>query len=353
MASSNPKGKTILCVAQNVLRERCLVTVVLAVAMVAIVSWRREIDVRGVNPYKFWENKVTWSQNADMAVIGDSRILQGISPQAMRKMLVDYRVLNFGFFGTGYSPEYLFAGKNLLDPKSKKKIILLGITPHSLTPEAVKSNGWLFRKKQYQKANIIKRRLGCLDQLVSPLKIKESLDLFKIKREDRQYFSENTPAGWSGVIRPVIPDDALRSYKLAFINNRTGTHIVDEIIDATHKWGREGINVYAFRPPTSSEMVELEDSLSGFDEKSFRNRFEGAGGIWIDVNPSQYSTYDGSHLNRYGAEKLSLELARKISRYQQNRQQAINSRNLPANKSSVNHLADTQNSTGTLLQRQF
>ena len=53
--------------------------------------------------------------------------------------------------------------------------------------------------------------------------------------------------------------------------------------------------------------------MLGFDREAFVRDFRAAGGIWLDVDQDGYRTYDGSHLVRSSAEKLSRDLARAMS----------------------------------------
>ena len=73
-----------------------------------------------------------------------------------------------------------------------------------------------------------------------------------------------------------------------------------------------GIKVYAFRPPATEEMLEVENKYSGFDEATFVSFFEAAGGTWLEVEQTKYPSYDGSHLCPDGAIDFSHDLARLI-----------------------------------------
>jgi hypothetical protein len=88
--------------------------------------------------------------------------------------------------------------------------------------------------------------------------------------------------------------------------------LIDELCEQTQKWSQKGIMVLAFRPPVSEKMLELENELSGFDQRLFIEKFEECGGTWLNIKQSDYETYDGSHLNRDSAVKLSFEIARNI-----------------------------------------
>ena len=55
-------------------------------------------------------------------------------------------------------------------------------------------------------------------------------------------------------------------------------------------------------------MEHLEDSITGFDEIEFIERFESLGGTWLRIDKTGYETYDGSHLREVEAARLSREI---------------------------------------------
>jgi hypothetical protein len=74
----------------------------------------------------------------------------------------------------------------------------------------------------------------------------------------------------------------------------------------------EGINIVAYRPPTSKGMKEIEDLLSGLDYTNLQIKLEAVGVNWISVNYEDYYSYDGSHIDRESALKLSRYLTNEI-----------------------------------------
>ncbi len=55
-------------------------------------------------------------------------------------------------------------------------------------------------------------------------------------------------------------------------------------------------------------MKNLEDSISGFDEKFIKKELQKIGVNWIDLNLNEYSSIDGSHLHYMSAERLSQKI---------------------------------------------
>jgi hypothetical protein len=104
----------------------------------------------------------------------------------------------------------------------------------------------------------------------------------------------------------------LKSYKDFFSKTQVSTDLVKGVIDQTRQWTNQGIRVIAFRPPSTFEMVDLENKISGFDERSFVQQFTQAGGIWLDIPIEPYHSYDGSHLVKASAIQLSIDLANRL-----------------------------------------
>ena len=156
-------------------------------------------------------------------------------------------------------------------------------------------------------------------QLFRPVKDAEFMNMLGIKRHGIRYFLDYRPSGWVASYKvPENPDEALKAYSAVFDPGRSGLvsgQVIDHLIHTVARWRQQGIEVYGFRPPSCSRMIELEKSVSGFDQKSFVAKFRKAGGVWFDFDQNSYHTYDGSHLIPEAAKKLSNELAQKIQTF--------------------------------------
>jgi hypothetical protein len=127
------------------------------------------------------------------------------------------------------------------------------------------------------------------------------------------HLSEPQEDGWVASTRnPETPNacvaDSRRILRVNPIDNAT----VGRLLDAVRRWRAAGIRVYAFRPPTTAEMLAAEQVCAGYDEAALAEAFEAAGGRWIDMDQTAYHSYDGSHLTRTAAEQMSRDLARAI-----------------------------------------
>jgi len=305
------------------LRCRAIQTVALAAVMTAGMGLAREQKESGLPPDLLWQLKVQWNANADVVLAGDSRVYRGLSPERFSAVLGNCRVLNFGFSSAGYSPKYLAGIQRVLDPQSHCPIIVMGITPHSLTPDAAKDNGYLHalgvqrdRPPPATEA-ILARHCPEVLYFFKPMKPREMLRtaLGIHHRKKSRYLEFYRFDGW--VPGRLIPEDSrrgLKAYRSVFNGNKVSDEAVWGILEAVTQWTRRGISVYGFRPPTTAEMVALENARSGFDEAKFAADFVKVGGQWIAVDQERYHSCDSSHLRDDAAAMFSTDLARRIDK---------------------------------------
>jgi hypothetical protein len=79
--------------------------------------------------------------------MGDSRVYRGISPAEIEKGIPSMKVINFGFSAGGLN-SLLFAEaeKRLTENKGEPRMIVLGITPYSLTEDTINNEQFLEEK---------------------------------------------------------------------------------------------------------------------------------------------------------------------------------------------------------------
>jgi hypothetical protein len=297
-------------------KERTLVAFCLAMVIGVAFGSLRHDDISGMFPGTFLVMKVNWRQCADVILAGDSRAYRGLSPSAMSCHLPNMRILNYGFSSAGFSGAYLRGLENVLDDDSSRKMIVLGITPHSLTEGAARRNSFLsYAKKSRLEKNML-RLFDPIWHFLRPVESKEALAILTFGHFSTHYFQEYHRDGWiAGHKQPGNPTEALRAYSVIFDPGKSGPvseDIINELIKTVAQWRDKGIEVYGFRMPTCRAMIELEDKFAEFDEGAFVSKFEIAGGTWLAFDQTGYHTYDGSHLHREAAEKFSGELAQKI-----------------------------------------
>jgi hypothetical protein len=304
------------------MRERIIVAIFfLLLGFWLVHTFRPKSATYLQTEYKhFWIEKTHNPSTYNFLICGDSRIYRGISCNEIQKHISsNYRVFNFGFSSGSYSNFMLDKIETKIDTSSEQAILLLGITPYSLTPRAAEDghiNEELTRKKEeiFEYRYLIPIKLFfepfTPDQLFNHLRLGGSTN-----PEEPIYYQEFYPQqGWVASWKvPIDSTKALKEYEKDFASNTVDSMMVKSLVKRVDKWVKQGILVFAFRPPTTNAMVSLEDRLSGFNENTFKRAFEEAGGRWINVPVTGYVTYDGSHLERQSALKLSSYLGLTIA----------------------------------------
>jgi hypothetical protein len=303
------------------LKDRCIKTFLISLILIGICGF---IKIRSVDARKsskaaearFWIMKTHYQYDLDMIIMGDSRAYRGISPESMNSVLKGWKILNFGYSSGGFNPLIYKEAEKRLNPESNKRTILLAITPYSLTPLAEKNEHFL--QEKYRKREYIYEKIYFKPMLdfFSPLTPREVLSSMHIMNPEnlRQYIQEYHDDGWvASYTLPDNPSWALEAYESEFDKNIVSPEIISALMKQVEEWTEKGIKILAFRVPTTLDMVNLENEKSAFNEKAFTDEFEKAGGVWLNIPIEPYHSYDGSHLHRNSAEKLSKDLARKIN----------------------------------------
>ena len=250
----------------------------------------------------------THATGFDIVVPGDSRVYRGVSPSAMRDILPSSRILNLGYSSGGLSDPLLDRAEAALDPASSVRVIVLGITPFSLTEEASR-NEHIRQYLQSSQSNEQFRQgmalLGAFDPLVDA-----PVAGLQGKSGEQRFYQDGWVASHSAF---VDHREGLDLYQKHYSRQQVSASVLAGFLERVAEWRARGIRVFGFRPPTCPEMEALEDSKSGYIEDEIRSAFEAAGGRWIATTSEDLVCYDGSHLEAQSALRLSRELARAIA----------------------------------------
>lgn len=296
----------------NTLRSTIIYFVVMTLALGAGKMWllgQLPDDMMPV-PESFWWEKTHTQDQYDVVVIGDSRIYRGIAPEEMRSVTHGHRVLNFGFSAGGLSKELIEAGEQKLDPNGWN-VMILGVTPNSLTDNAIKNEQYL----QYKHTSRIDNAFLKVERLFGSSETMLALTyLLGRANSTKGVFQVPHADGWiESTGNQENANSAIAIYEQRFMEHQVNSQIQNELFGMVTELKRKGITVFAFRPPTTPNMEALESRLSGFDETAFVERFNQAGGIWIDIeNRFGFHSYDGSHLQADSARLLSRYIAERV-----------------------------------------
>lgn len=293
--------------------DRCIATVILSISIIFVVGIIKPQPIVPLAMDRFWVVKTHTNKKVDIVLMGDSRVYRGLSPQAMHSVLPSYDIFNLGYSSGGLNPTMYEEAEQRLD-KSSPNGIILGITPHSLTFSAGENEQYL-QEKERPFAEILQRRhLNPHLAFFAPITPVQITQL--IEPPSRIYYQEFHDDGW--VASWTVSEDpsrALKSYRKTLQETEISEDLVKLLFKQTRKWKEKGIIVVGFRPPTTVEMEKLENTFTSFQEQNIAQKFEEAGGIWLSFPLERYHSYDGSHLHKESAIRLSRDLARAIKPY--------------------------------------
>ena len=296
--------------------ERSLLTIAIAIVLVVLLGFVRLPErwiQTGVSSEQIWTVKAHWPRIFDVVLVGDSRIGQDVSPSAMAEIMPGYRIGNFSYPNCALIEPYLRAAEEKLDPFSAKKMIILGVAPASLTSWAASANSFLDEQKRRPFDVVARMYFGEVLSFFRPITLRSIWDAVRGTQPDAQLFQEFHSDGWVASTRvPQDPRAALPFYEELFRRHKISPHVSSELLRMVDEWATKRIRVVAFRPPTTPEMVAIETRVAEFDEKSFVERFEAAGGTWLSFESGRYHSYDGSHLDRDAARQFSKDLATRL-----------------------------------------
>ena len=281
----------------------------LGIAFIILAFVRAPMPDESCEPRYFDYQKLTWRGNADAVIVGDSRALVGLSPGIMSKEIEGMRIRNFAFGAAGYSADYLEAAETVLDHRSPRKMLILGITPRSLRDVSVKMNQFISCSQSMSIPACCKSRwLGWVKFVWPPLD-RPTFEQIFLGREQKYAKAIRHCDGWSAPQAQHIDySEAITTYR-QWQRDPISEVITNRILSKVQDWTGRGIHVYGFRPPTCPEMEEVEDD---FDELTFVKAFQDAGGVWLSPSQKDLKTFDASHLDAQSARLYSTRVAHSI-----------------------------------------
>jgi hypothetical protein len=260
----------------------------------------------GLFPDQYWALKSRWRNCADIVLAGDSRVLIGLSPVEMNKTLKNKRIYNYGFGDTWFSGKYLEAVENVLDHNSNDKTIILAITPHSLTKRYDNTGNFFEKLGLSEQEKFMHIHFGRIMHFFEPLSFKEALEGLIPAMADSHTIRKYYRDGWISVHKePAEETRESKRYRGFYTERTVSSENISLLMQYIAEWKSRDIKVFGLLFPTCKPMYELENQLSGFNEKEFISQFERAGGKWIYVNQTACTSFDGSHLQQESAERFS------------------------------------------------
>ena len=295
-------------------RPKIRITLLIAALLTAAFSFVIPNDAEDVKRELFWSRKTFARPVYDVLLLGDSRLYRGLSPEAMKPHLPGLKILNFGYSNGGLNPTMFEAAEEKLAENNKPKVIVLGISANTVTGYSADNQHYLQEVNRPREQLIERMYFHPLRQWFPSTSPRKLLQLFAENKDSSFYRHTYHKSGYVASEKfPIDTTEAIPLYTDDFRNYKVEEKFLEPLFRQVEEWSNEGITVVAFRPPVSQPMRELENTMGRFDEQHIKNEINRAGGYWIELNPSEYKTYDGSHLTIESARKLSVKVANSIS----------------------------------------
>ncbi|MFA6199331.1 MAG: hypothetical protein WC679_02845 [Bacteroidales bacterium] len=298
------------------LKQNIWITLLLAMIFIGILG---AVLPKNPDKYlkdKFWAFKVHNNKKYNFIILGDSRTYRGISPYEIENILPEFSVFNFAFSNGGLNPIIYKAAETRLNSKSESMIILLGVSALTINDISLPNEQYVQELKMPKEEVFEQIYFGEYLNYFSPVTPIIVKNLIKGTKPIFKYISIYHENGWVESEKfPVDTLEAFPYYEKDFKSHTTDYKLVNELCKQIILWKSKGIKVFAFRPPAAQPLIALEDSVGNYNEQLIKQKIEISGGQWIDINPALYKTYDGSHLPKAEARKLSQYIANKIKTY--------------------------------------
>ena len=289
--------------------------VILMAALLAIPFYflRDKMDTEEIRKNRYWIAKSTNKKSYAVVFGGDSRVFRGISPDHFEEEFGGGEAFNYAYWSNGYGKIYLEGLEGLIDTGSDLRVIVLGVSPHSLTPNAAKCSHYRWEMSRSKEQVLQNLYFSKVQEVFAPYGVIEMAEKMTGKSKPNNYRINYHSNGWVESYW-MVPDTSYsaRFYEDIFTDNQVSEEVITGLMEFVERWTEKGIHVVGFRPPTSHTIRQLETERGGFSEADFVKRFTDAGGFWIPLSTDAYQTFDGNHLEHQSAKRISADLGRLI-----------------------------------------
>ncbi len=264
------------------------------------------------NPSWYWQAKVEWKKCANIVLAGNSRAYRGLSPIEFEKVLGGTAV-NAGFSSGTYSKEYCDYLETLFDEDdTTPNILVAGITHNAICDLDRKNNGFVDAMKKSKESMLTGEQQQLTSVYVAAF---DSLAKVYSSTNNENYIQKFFSNGWVSSdykIRDIAK--GLLSYKKYFENGQylCSKPELEKTIQSLKYISSRGIEVHCIWLPASPKMSSLENKESGLHVDEIEAMFVKHGLDWISFPDTDYTSYDGSHLEARSAARFSLDSATEV-----------------------------------------
>ena len=257
-----------------------------------------------------WVGKTHVDEQFTAVIGGDSRVYCGFATEAFEEQ-TGVSAYNFGYNSAGWSLDYLNFLLSKLDTCSSEATLIVGLSPHSFTDRGAENEQFNTFASLSDFEVFRGTELSKYLKFFSPYKPDELIKSALGIPDETMCFEDFRSGGW--VRSHKLPEDstsAIPSYQKSFRGNHVNPQVQAQFVSTVAAFIQDkSIRVIAYRSPTTNQIADIEDSMSGFNETRLKGQLEAVGVEWIDFDNNRFRSYDGSHLHYEAALQLTEELA--------------------------------------------
>lgn len=246
-------------------------------------------------------------QPADVVLVGDSHVRQGIVPSELSQALGGARVFSYAQPGTPLSPEFLESAAARLDPASPQRTLAIGVTlttqkmslrnlragfnaapPVDAAAQAWVSKAWASRLQPF---------VSALQN--PPLRVNQLHDDGWRERDFKERRDAHLTARAEQLALHASPFD-----QMMLDLNRAALAALEQ----------RGVRVVLFTMPSDVEVIEpMVEAWAGMSALDYARAICPPHGQVVELTHLPAETYDGHHLHPDAAHRVTSELGAKMA----------------------------------------
>lgn len=238
---------------------------------------------------------------ADLVLVGDSHVRQGIIPSVLSERLGGLRVACIASPGTPLSPEFIALAESRLDPASPVRCIAVGVT---LSTQKVANRTLSSRLVPAPPEGAADRLLRRLAPAVAGYQGPKERSELRVNRLHADGWRERD------FVDRRPPGDVPAIERWSMLASPFDRRMVGKVRAALEDAAGRGITVVSFALPSDVEGIEpMAERWAGTTAMDVARAILPPGGTAVDLGHRPGDTYDGHHLAPEAARRVSGELA--------------------------------------------
>lgn len=238
---------------------------------------------------------------ADIVLVGDSHVRQGIIPSSLSERLGGVRVACIASPGTPLSEEFVSFAESRLDPASRIRCIAVGVT---LSTQKVANRQLSSRLARAAERGALETLLHRLAPVVAGYQGPKERSELRVNRLHEDGWRERD------FVERRPPGDVPAIERWSMLASPFDRRMVGKVRAALASAAGRGITVVTFTMPSDLKGIEpMAEEWAGMTALDIAQAILPPGGVAVELGHRPGDTYDGHHLAPEAARRISGELA--------------------------------------------